>query len=148
MHIAMHCIVVHACSSIYAVFVDTCTLVHTDTHTVSELAQDGEYAGNDAIVAFSRCYFMHVVIHQLNAPRWEVHAPRSTAAAALNLKTLHIAYLNGEHYCSIQPLIRAAESASATPLLPQLSIGCGKGEEKAHTPGQRATHTSKVSSTS
>lgn len=128
----MHCLLIH---------------VHTlvRTHTVSELAQDGEYAGNDVIVAFSRCYSMHVVIHQLNAPRWEVRAPHSTAA--VNPKTLHIAYLNGEHYCSIQPLL-CAESASATPLLPQLSMACGKGEEKAHTPGKSTTHTSKVSSTS
>lgn len=121
----------------------TCTYGHTHT-IVSELAQDGEYAGNDVIVAFSRCYTMHVVIHQLNAPRWEVRAPQS---AAVNPKTLHIAYLNGEHYCSIQPLLHA-ESASATPLLPQLSSDPGKGEDKAHTPGQRTTHTSKVSSTS
>ena len=122
------------------------TLVHTNTHTVSELAQDGEYAGNDAIVAFSRCYSMHVVIHQLNAPRWEVRASLSE----VNPRTLHIAYLNGEHYCSIQPLL-CAESAGATPLLPQLSSGGGKGEEEAHTPGepgQRPTRTSKVSSIS
>ena len=119
------------------------TRTHGHTHTVSELAEDGEYAGNDAIVAFSRRYSMHVVIHQLNAPRWEVRAPLS----ALNPRTLHIAYLNGEHYCSIQPLLRA-ESAGATPLLPQLSSGGGKGEEETHTPGQRPTHTSKVSSTS
>ena len=112
------------------------------THTVSELAKDGEYAGNDAIVAFSRCYSMHVVIHQLNAPRWEIHAPHTAAT----LNTLHIAYLNGEHYCSIRPLL-PAESACATPLLPQLSMESGKGEEKTHTSSQRATHTSNVSST-
>lgn len=120
-------------------------LTHGHTHIVSELAQDGEYAGNDAIVAFSRRYSMHVVIHQLNAPRWEVCVPHA-AAAAVNPKTLHIAYLNGEHYCSIKPLL-CAESASATPLLPQLSWAPGKGEEEAHTPRQRATHTSKVRST-
>jgi len=67
---------------------------------VSELAKDGVYAGNDSIVAFARCYGVSVVIHQLNAPRWEVHAPVPTRG-----RTLHIAYLNEEHYCSVQPLL-------------------------------------------
>lgn len=58
------------------------------------------YAGNDAIVAFARCYGASVVIHQLNAPRWEVHAPDPSTG-----KTLHIAYLNEEHYCSVQALL-------------------------------------------
>ena len=68
--------------------------------TVSELSKDGVYGGNDSIVAFARCYGVSVVIHQLNAPRWEVHAP-----APARGKTLHIAYLNEEHYCSVQPLL-------------------------------------------
>ena len=58
------------------------------------------YAGNDAIVAFARCFGASVVIHQLNAPRWEIHAPDPSMG-----KTLHVAYLNEEHYCSIQPLL-------------------------------------------
>lgn len=68
---------------------------------VAELAKDGEFAGNDAIVAFARCHGVNVVIHQLNAPRWEVHG-----AVPPEGKTLHIAYLNGEHYCSVRPLLR------------------------------------------
>lgn len=68
--------------------------------SVSELAKDGVYAGNDSIVAFARCYGVSVVIHQLNAPRWEVHAP-----VPIRGRTLHIAYLNEEHYCSVQPLL-------------------------------------------
>ena len=66
---------------------------------MAELAKDGEYAGNDAVVAFARAYGVNVVIHQLNAPRWEVHAPRQAGA-----RTVHIAYLHGEHYCSVRPL--------------------------------------------
>lgn len=94
---------------------------------MAELAKDGEYAGNDAVVAFSRCYGVHVIIHQLNAPRWEVHAP----SVADPPKTVHIAYLNGEHYCSVQPL---APATPAQPLpLPQLSWDYGKGEEMPHT---------------
>ena len=64
---------------------------------VVELASDGEYAGNDAIVAFSRCYGIAVAIHQLGVPRWEVGA---WGGAAM----LHVAYLRGEHYCSVRAL--------------------------------------------
>lgn len=66
--------------------------------TVDELSKDGTFAGNDAIVAVSRSCEVNVVIHQLKEPRWEVQAPTPTH------KTLHIAYLRGEHYCSVQTL--------------------------------------------
>ena len=65
---------------------------------VDELSRDGTFAGNDAIVAVSRACEVNIVIHQLGAPRWEVLAPVHTD------KILHIAYLRGEHYCSVQPL--------------------------------------------
>ncbi|CAI8013286.1 OTU domain-containing protein 3 [Geodia barretti] len=70
-----------------------------------QLGQDGKYAGNDAIVAFSRAFSANVVIHQLNCPRWEILAP-PTATPTLSRQppTLHVAYLNGEHYCSVRPL--------------------------------------------
>ncbi|KAM4646769.1 OTU domain-containing protein 3-like [Amazona ochrocephala] len=42
-----------------------------ETH-VSNLAKPGTFAGNDAIVAFARNNQMNVVIHQLNAPLWQV----------------------------------------------------------------------------
>lgn len=40
--------------------------------SVANLAQPGTFAGNDAIVAFARNNQMNVVIHQLNAPLWQV----------------------------------------------------------------------------
>ena len=86
----------------------TCSCTHTHTHTVDELSQDGTFAGNDAIVAVSRSCGVNIVIHQLGAPRWEVRAP------ALTHKTLHIAYLRGEHYCAVQPVY---------PSLPQVVSG-------------------------
>ena len=69
-------------------------------NAVSELAKDGTYAGNDAIVAVSRACAVNVVIHQLGAPHWEVLAP----LAPESRQTLHIAYLRGEHYCTVCPL--------------------------------------------
>ena len=68
---------------------------------MDELSKDGTYAGNDAIVAVSRSRGVNVVIHQLGAARWEIRPPPSAHGA---LQTLHIAYLRGEHYCSVCPL--------------------------------------------
>lgn len=39
---------------------------------VASLAKPGTFAGNDAIVAFARNHQLNVVIHQLNAPLWQV----------------------------------------------------------------------------
>ena len=86
---------------------------------VSTLSQDGEYAGNDVIVAFTRAFSSHVTIHQLNCPRWEILAPCATSATP----TLHIAYLKGEHYCSVKPIFDTektmtnAKTTSATSYL-------------------------------
>lgn len=40
--------------------------------SVSNLAELGTYAGNDCIVAFARLHEVNIVIHQLNAPLWQV----------------------------------------------------------------------------
>lgn len=45
---------------------------------VANLAKPGTFAGNDAIVAFARNNQMNVVIHQLNAPLWQVRNKAST----------------------------------------------------------------------
>lgn len=39
---------------------------------MASLAKPGTFAGNDAIVAFARNHQLNVVIHQLNAPLWQV----------------------------------------------------------------------------
>ena len=70
-------------------------------YVVHDLAQDGTFGGNDVIVAFSRCFNYSVIIHQPNAPRWEVHPE---VGVVTDQPSLHIAYLHGEHYCSVKPL--------------------------------------------
>lgn len=42
-----------------------------DRH-LSNLAELGTYGGNDCIVAFARLHQVIVVIHQLNAPLWQI----------------------------------------------------------------------------
>lgn len=83
---------------------------------VTELAQDCEFAGNDAIVAFARAYSTNVVIHQHNAPRWEVLSHQSKQSP-----TLHIAYLNGEHYCSVETILPSEDLPTAIQIPPRVS---------------------------
>ncbi|XP_070633796.1 OTU domain-containing protein 3 [Bos indicus] len=66
---------------------------------VASLAKPGTFAGNDAIVAFARNHQLNVVIHQLNAPLWQI---RGTDRS--NGRELHIAYRHGEHYDSVRRL--------------------------------------------
>jgi len=80
---------------------------------VSELAKLGEYAGNDAIVAFARLYQVTVVIHQPNFPLWQIKDWESVAGDNLTKndekhfesnRQLHIAYHGGDHYDSVRRL--------------------------------------------
>ncbi|XP_042739179.1 OTU domain-containing protein 3 [Lagopus leucura] len=64
---------------------------------VTNLAKPGTFAGNDAIVAFARNNQMNVVIHQLNAPLWQIQGTDKS-----NVRELHIAYRHGEHYDSVR----------------------------------------------
>jgi len=78
-----------------------------DRH-LENLAEDGTFAGNDAIVAFARRYEVVVVIHQLNEPLWKVGEPgtvdRETTNAKKRGRQLHISYHNGDHYNSVRKI--------------------------------------------
>ncbi|XP_032970108.1 OTU domain-containing protein 3 isoform X2 [Rhinolophus ferrumequinum] len=64
---------------------------------VANLAKPGTFAGNDAIVAFARNHQLNVVIHQLNAPLWQIRGTGKSTG-----RELHIAYRYGEHYDSVR----------------------------------------------
>ncbi|XP_041063288.1 OTU domain-containing protein 3 isoform X1 [Carcharodon carcharias] len=66
---------------------------------VANLEKPGTFVGNDAIVAFARNNQVNIVIHQLNAPLWQVFGTRKS-----NAVELHIAYRYGEHYDSVRML--------------------------------------------
>ncbi len=89
---------------------------------VTELARDCEFAGNDAIVAFARAYSTNVVIHQHNAPRLEVLSQQHGGSLSQQCRgcprTLHIAYLNGEHYCSVETMLPSEDLPAATQIPP------------------------------
>ncbi|NXU81546.1 OTUD3 protein, partial [Oreotrochilus melanogaster] len=64
---------------------------------VANLSKPGTFAGNDAIVAFARNNQINVVIHQLNAPLWQIQGTDKNKG-----RELHIAYRYGEHYDSVR----------------------------------------------
>uniref|UniRef100_J3SEY8 OTU domain-containing protein 3 n=1 Tax=Crotalus adamanteus TaxID=8729 RepID=J3SEY8_CROAD len=66
---------------------------------IANLAQPGTFAGNDAIVAFARNNQVSIVIHQQNAPLWQIHGTDKSSA-----RELHIAYRYGEHYDSVRKI--------------------------------------------
>lgn len=72
---------------------------------VASLAKPGTFAGNDAIVAFARNHQLNVVIHQLNAPLWQIRGTDKSSA-----RELHIAYRYGEHYDSVRRINDNSES--------------------------------------
>ncbi|KAH3827282.1 OTU domain-containing protein 3-like [Dreissena polymorpha] len=64
-----------------------------------QLQKMGTYAGNDAIVAFSRLHKLNIIIHQLNSPFLLIQGPDSCSSTT---RQLHIAYHNGDHYSSVR----------------------------------------------
>ncbi|NXA11060.1 OTUD3 protein, partial [Sapayoa aenigma] len=89
---------------------------------VTNLAKPGTFAGNDAIVAFARNNQINVVIHQLNAPLWQI---RGTDRS--NVRELHIAYRHGEHYDSV----RRINDDSEAPAYLQMEMLCKNDTNKA-----------------
>lgn len=92
-----------------------------DKH-VANLAKPGTFAGNDAIVAFARNNQMNVVIHQLNAPLWQIRGTDRSDA-----RELHIAYRYGEHYDSV----RSIDDDSEAPACLRMEMLCKNDSSKA-----------------
>ncbi|XP_032904211.1 OTU domain-containing protein 3 isoform X3 [Amblyraja radiata] len=74
---------------------------------VTNLEKPGTFVGNDVIVAFARNNQVNIVIHQLNAPLWQVFGTRKSNAAEL-----HIAYRYGEHYDSVRKVNDNSEASA------------------------------------
>jgi len=62
-----------------------------------DMEERGTWGGNMELVAISRVLGMHVVIHQLNAPRLEISIQENPKASSL-----HVAYHDQQHYSSIR----------------------------------------------
>ncbi|NXX83970.1 OTUD3 protein, partial [Urocolius indicus] len=88
---------------------------------VTNLANPGTFAGNDAIVAFARNNQLNVVIHQLNTPLWQIQGTDTS-----NARELHIAYRYGEHYDSV----RRIDDDSEAPAYLQMETLCRNDTNK------------------
>ncbi|NWR79209.1 OTUD3 protein, partial [Centropus unirufus] len=88
---------------------------------VTNLAKPGTFAGNDAIVAFARNNQLNVVIHQPNAPLWQIRGTDKN-----NVRELHIAYRYGEHYDSV----RRINDDSEAPADLQMEMLCKNDSNK------------------
>ncbi|XP_070560699.1 OTU domain-containing protein 3-like [Ptychodera flava] len=108
-----------------------------DRHAVL-LRKPGTYAGNDAIVAFARLHEVNVIIHQLNAPLWQVHGTEKSKA-----KELHISYHNGDHYSSVRKLGDNSDQPANIRLPPakeqQADIKKGKQQHHHHHHHQQSS---------
>ncbi|XP_071623495.1 OTU domain-containing protein 3 isoform X2 [Heliangelus exortis] len=88
---------------------------------VANLSKPGTFAGNDAIVAFARNNQINVVIHQLNAPLWQIQGTDKN-----KVRELHIAYRYGEHYDSV----RRINDDSEAPAYLQMERFCKNDSNK------------------
>lgn len=96
-----------------------------DRH-LSNLAELGTYAGNDCIVAFARLHEVNIVIHQLNAPLWQI----SGIEGKKNIRELHISYHNGDHYNSVRRIGDVTTSPASIKLAVQESSNDTKDKKK------------------
>ncbi|KAJ8370997.1 hypothetical protein SKAU_G00110250 [Synaphobranchus kaupii] len=99
------------------------------TQHLSNLSQPGTFAGNDAIVAFARSQQLRVVIHQLNAPLWEINGSEKPVC-----RELHIAYRYGDHYDSVRPI--GDNSENPTQLRTE-NLNRSRGQGEPGRPGDR-----------
>ncbi|KAI5612270.1 OTU domain-containing protein 3 [Silurus asotus] len=104
------------------------------TKHVSDLAEPGTFAGNDAIVAFARSQQVKVVIHQLNAPLWEINGSEKPLC-----QELHIAYRYGDHYDSVR---RIADNSESPARLCLTNLNCSRRFDDCEKDKQRGPSTS------
>ncbi|XP_034027858.1 OTU domain-containing protein 3 [Thalassophryne amazonica] len=99
------------------------------TQHLSNLSEPGTFAGNDAIVAFARSHQVKVVIHQLNAPLWEINGAEKQVC-----RELHIAYRYGDHYDSV----RCTGDNSESPALLRIeNLQNSHGQQREFGDGQK-----------
>jgi len=64
----------------------------------TRMRKNAVWGGNIELQALSRLLTVNIVIHQLDAPRWEVNNWGGNARA------IHLSYHSGQHYASVRPM--------------------------------------------
>jgi len=63
------------------------------------MRKDGEWGGNLELAGISQAFGVHITIHQLGQPRWEVRNPKNSFS-----RMIHLSYHDGQHYASVRNL--------------------------------------------
>lgn len=90
---------------------------------IARMGRDGEWGGHQELFAASQHYNCNFVIHQLAAPRFEIHAPIPSLARA----TLHMSYHGEMHYNSVRAADDFTTMAPAQPIKLLTPSGSGAG---------------------
>jgi len=64
-----------------------------------KMGKDAEWGGNLELIAISKCYKVDIIIHQLDAAKYEILYPFGNA-----LRSIHLAYTEGRHYMSVRQI--------------------------------------------
>jgi len=65
---------------------------------VSKIRRDGFWGGNMELAAAAGKWDVNIIVHNFQAPRYEVSSPKKNSKT----KEIHISYHEGEHYCSVR----------------------------------------------
>ncbi len=87
---------------------------------VGRMRQDGEWGGNFELAAVVRCFGVHIIVHQLAAPRLQL-----TNYEAPGASTIHVSYHDGEHYNSVRVLGDVAHEGRAQQVTSLKTIAAG-----------------------
>ena len=82
---------------------------------LARLRRDGEWGGNMELVAAANHFKVHIIVHQLNAPRLEIRSEASDVR-----RTAHLSYHGESHYNSVRSVDDSGASGDAPVGLPHL----------------------------
>ena len=106
-----------------------------------DMAGPGNWAGNEAIYAFSRLYNLSTYVHQDQTPPFVIHGGEGGQPGA---QEIHVAFRNRNHYDSIRKW--GDVSTSAANLRLRINPDVGLLEPWSQDPRSQAMNTESVSS--
>jgi OTU domain-containing protein 3 len=72
---------------------------------IERMREDGEWGGNFELAAAVQCFGINIVVHNFQAPRYQLTCHDTTKAVkVVGGGTIHVSYHDGEHYNSVRVL--------------------------------------------
>jgi OTU domain-containing protein 3 len=84
---------------------------------LARMRGDAEWGGNFELAAVVRCFGVHVIVHQLAAPRYQLTNHERSSS-----RTIHVSYHDGEHYNSVRVLGDVAYDGPAREIPKKLKL--------------------------